>query len=971
MHEPLNDCGCCESADSLVPLPIYNRPNLTAIRYRTGTYGEFFESLLARLAAGSLPSLRGLASRQTDDFSISLLDAWSVIADILTFYNERIINEGYLETALERRSLLELGRLVGYVLRPGVAASVWLAYLLDDNATDEVTIPAGAASQSVPGPDELPQTFETSEALKARRIWNNLKPRLLQPQSIFSIMAGQRIYLKSITANLSRNDMLLMDRGPGTGRLPFRVLEAIPEPALDRTTVRIALWAVQPAEPIPQNPPVYQLGELLEKLLQPATQQPPGARRLGRSLNRLLEASEAARNDASLRLLGAFQPGISTTLNTALVNADATPQSPLRVFAMRLRAPLFAHNSPRAPKYNVDGVLEPQPWPEWSLDREEDDLLFLDRKYSQVLPGSILALVRDGENPDIRDDIEVSFVSRSAYGMAGEVTRIRLRDRWWDTASEKVIDTLRTSVVYAAPEELALALEPVETDICGGDAEPIELDGMYPDLEPGRWLIVSGERSDLPGSRGVYASELAMLADVTHGVLPPGVAPDPPIGVEVIGGIGGNLDRPPLPLPGDITHTYLRLARPLAYCYKRATVTIYANVVKATHGETRREVLGSGDGSLPLQKFGLKNGPLTFVPAATPTGVDSSLSIYVNDVEWTEASGLPVLGPRDRKFITKIDDVGRVEIIFGTGERGTRLPTGVENVRAISRAGIGPGGNVKTKQISLLLNRPLGVKEVINPLAATGGAGPENPASARRNIPLAISALDRLVSVQDYADFARTFAGIGKASAIRFNDQGRSGVYLTIAGLDDIPIDVNSDLYRSLKQALRDFGDPNLPVRVDLRELRLLVISAGVAMQPGYPWEVAEPRLRAAMMSRFGFEARDLGQPAYLSEAMAAMQSPADIHPDAIRATLQAVPGVAYVDIDVFTALDEKVVDPVTGELRPILPEDFAALAVQRQERVDARLARVSGGIFQPAQVACLPAQVPEALILNLLEEGA
>jgi len=50
---------------------------------------------------------------------------------VLTFYQERIANEGYLGTATERRSILELARLVGYELRPGVAASVYLAYVLD------------------------------------------------------------------------------------------------------------------------------------------------------------------------------------------------------------------------------------------------------------------------------------------------------------------------------------------------------------------------------------------------------------------------------------------------------------------------------------------------------------------------------------------------------------------------------------------------------------------------------------------------------------------------------------------------------------------------------------------------------------------------------------------------------------------------------------------------------------------------
>ena len=76
-----------------------------------------------------------------------------------------------------------------------------------------------------------------------------------------------------------------------------------------------------------------------------------------------------------------------------------------------------------------------------------------------------------------------------------------------------------------------------------------------------------------------------------------------------------------IPLPGDRTHTFLRLASALKYRYRRDTVTIYGNVVKATHGETRTEVLGSGDGGQVFQAFTLRQPPLTYLAAATPAGM--------------------------------------------------------------------------------------------------------------------------------------------------------------------------------------------------------------------------------------------------------------------------------------------------------------------------------------------------------------
>ncbi|NJK52466.1 MAG: hypothetical protein HC936_05875 [Leptolyngbyaceae cyanobacterium SU_3_3] len=61
--------------------------------------------------------------------------------------------------------------------------------------------------------------------------------------------------------------------------------------------------------------------------------------------------------------------------------------------------------------------------------------------------------------------------------------------------------------------------------------------------------------------------------------------------------------------PTDQQTPILVFQEPLQHCYDPATVSIYANVVAATHGETiadNIEVLGSGDGNLANQSFWLK-----------------------------------------------------------------------------------------------------------------------------------------------------------------------------------------------------------------------------------------------------------------------------------------------------------------------------------------------------------------------------
>jgi len=254
-------CGCCQGIEQLTPQATANRPGLPALSYRVGTHAIFLETMKARLSSIYLDlprdefdeqgrpkldrvyPLRDLRTRAADDPAIALLDVWAMLGAILTFYQERIANEGYLMTATERRSVLELARLVGYELRPGVSASVFLAYTIDDKTTEPVIIPAGAKSQSVPGPGEQPQTFETSEPLEARAIWDNLQPRQTRPQLKRTILAneGMRVYLKGIGTNLKTTDPLLIDFGDGPPDL-YRVTDVLPEAALDRTLVKFQKW---------------------------------------------------------------------------------------------------------------------------------------------------------------------------------------------------------------------------------------------------------------------------------------------------------------------------------------------------------------------------------------------------------------------------------------------------------------------------------------------------------------------------------------------------------------------------------------------------------------------------------------------------------------------------------------------------------------------------------------------------------
>ena len=198
----------------LTPAVIANRAALPAIAYRVGAYPTFLSSMLAALSSSNVPALAGLRTRSSGDFSIALIDAWSEVLDILTFYSERLANEAYLGTAIEARSVFELARLVGYKPSPGVSASTVLAFSLATAPRSPATvpIPAGTRVQSVPGPGQSPQVFETSSAITATIANNAIRVATSQPWTL--IGNDTSTWIAGTSNNINIGDVLLFISAP-------------------------------------------------------------------------------------------------------------------------------------------------------------------------------------------------------------------------------------------------------------------------------------------------------------------------------------------------------------------------------------------------------------------------------------------------------------------------------------------------------------------------------------------------------------------------------------------------------------------------------------------------------------------------------------------------------------------------------------------------------------------------------------
>jgi predicted phage baseplate assembly protein len=897
-------CGCCAGTDVETPAAIDNPPGLAAIAYRVGTWSTFRESILARLSSADHPALAGLRSRDGDDFTIALADGFAVMADVLSFYQERIANEAYLRTATERRSVLELARLIGYAPAPGVAAETWLAFTLEEarGAPEQkavpVTIASGTRVQSVPGPDELPQTFEILAPIEARVEHNALRVQTQAPQPIARGMT--ELYLAGTGLQVAPGDIVLIvghDRRTfsGSERWDVRVLKQVV--ADDRRGWTHIAWT----EP-----------------------------------------------------LGHVSPAVD----------PADP--PAEVFVFRARVALFGHNAPdpsllSSSGTDLAGVASTTSPRSWNGYAGNGQVIDLDQAYPKIVAGSWIALVSDAIRHlpsslpgyvELYNVAQIAYPSRSAFGLSGKISRITP-----DTTEHLGWYGLRDTLVLAQSEPLALHTRPVRDPLYG---DAVALATLAPALAAGQALAIAGKRQhvrvtdvagaltlarDAGGSVAVGPGDrFAMLTGPTR-ALPDGtpalVEPEElmtlmearnatPLTWRVADrdGAYGTLTAAPRALRLDasrdtdptiaeiafaaaaadgIAHdrdrTRVRLAAALQHAYERETVVVNANVAPAGHGESVAELLGSGDAAARNQSFLLKQSPMTWTIASTPAGRLSTLQIQAADTLWREVPTLYGAGARDRVFTTQTQDDGTTLVRFGDGVEGARLPTGQQNLRARYRKGIGVAGNVAAGRLTTLLTRPLGVVGATNPEAASGGEDAETLDAARANAPLTVLTLDRAVSLTDYADYSRAFAGIAKAHAAWIAHGAARGVHVTVAGPHGAAVKAVTS--NDLVASLRSYGDPLVPLNVQSYRAATFRLSATVRVAADRVVDDTLEAVRLALRDAFSFDARDFGQTVSMDEIMR---------------VCHGVAGVEAVDLVLLRRSDQSATPAVRARLFAAMP---------------------------------------------------
>jgi hypothetical protein len=885
MANGLDACGACAGTAPQTPASVNNRAGLSAISRRVGTQPLFKQNMQARL--GALPALR---TRASDDFTIGLLDAWACTAGVLTFYQERIANESYLRTATERRSLSLLAELVGYVPQPGVAAGTWLSFTLTAaSGAAPIDVPAGTRVQSMPLPGGLPQTFETTNTVPTRVEWNSFRPSLSKPQPVRADAPG--LLLSGTATGLKPGDgVVIIPSEPGSRPMLRTVAGVTPKVASQQTWVSLRPL---PGETPPPHPIERAPGFAPLSFLEPQTM-PTDWSLLARRAT-ILGSPFIVRADD----LDAFGWRFSLPPPQLFASLAAwNPPSAASVLALRAKASLFAANAPDprsladtvAAHYEEERKDKVGDWiPASDRHKPALDTIYPRIAASQTGSPSFAALKwsnTDGEHWLLANIDSTADVGIAKCTLSGKVTQLQLTPLNQSDDSALAIDfkdfnEYRSASLLADAEALTLARLPRNDEPLPA-ASAIDLDTWVDGLYAGQHLVVTGE---LDQSRGTYASEVVQI-----------------LAVEQVIAAGG--------------YTRLTLASALTRAYVRDTVTINGNVAAATHGSAVQEVLGSGNSTVPSQRFALRQSPLTHVSAATASGASSSLSVRVNGVRWSQVPNFYGSKPDDRVYTTRLGDDGSTTVVFGDGVNGARPPSGTENIVASYRQGIGAIGNVGAGQLSLLQTRPLGVQSVANPLQATGGCDAESAEDIRTNASLTLRTLERIVSLQDYEDFARAFGGIAKSLATWAWHGPSRGVFLTVAGVGGADVAAGQSLHTHLLAAIADAAEPNVPVRVISYRRASFTFGATLMVDP--VWEMNAVLAHAQQRARtaFSFDRRRFGQAVTRSE---------------IVALLQAVPGVIAVQVDALRRTDTALFSGST-------PTDTA---LRENSQIDAALPRI------------------------------
>jgi uncharacterized phage protein gp47/JayE len=316
--------------------------------------------------------------------------------------------------------------------------------------------------------------------------------------------------------------------------------------------------------------------------------------------------------------------------------------------------------------------------------------------------------------------------------------------------------------------------------------------------------------------------------------------------------------------------------------------------VASTEGETiYSEVVGTSDGTSDQE----------FILADTPV-ISNSISVTVNDTVYSPVTYIIDAGSADAVFYSTTDADEVTTIIFGDGVSG-RIPPANSEILVTYRIGGGAQGNVTVGSLSSIVTNFTPGLTVTNASAASGGVDAESTDSIRLNAPASIRAIQRAVSLRDYADLALQVPGVAKATA---TSDVYSSINLYLAPAGDSGTDgfgnltaVFQQLGNRVSQFFIDKTPPNVSITLLPPTFIGVNISVTVNALPQYKRSIVKKNAEKSLQEILAFDNVQFADRIslhYVIEALAATQGVAYSMPTLIARTDAAQSGIADAEFE-------------------------------------------------------------------------
>jgi hypothetical protein len=263
-----------------------------------------------------------------------------------------------------------------------------------------------------------------------------------------------------------------------------------------------------------------------------------------------------------------------------------------------------------------------------------------------------------------------------------------------------------------------------------------------------------------------------------------------------------------------------------------APLSVLFDLLPVSRGKTvSNEILGSGDATITTgQEFVLQKSPLTYLQSAdsaSGSGYNSTLQVWVDGAKWYEVPSFYGQPASAHIFVTREDEQNMTHVQFGDGVNGARIPTGLNNVVATYRYGSG-AESPDPGSLSVILKPWPGLKAIVNPVAAGGGADPDPPRQIKKYAPQSVLTFGRAISADDYEVIAAQAPGVARARSYWSWDTGQQRMLVKVYVGDDASALSNAQV------ALAGASDPNRPLNVIQATPMDITLSLTLVIDPSY-----------------------------------------------------------------------------------------------------------------------------------------